>query len=221
MLLPLVCMVLCLAQRIEASIEGYYKMMHHIIDFRDNAEFTTNEHIETEVLNGKSRAWGVEAMLRRDGKIGSVLMSYTLSKAERKIDGVNQDKWYYAVYDQRHNLAISGIYKLSNRWTLSGTWRYHTGGRTTMPIDSYFYKFANVAVYTERNGYKMPDFHRLDLSAIYDLSAMKDGDGSRNSYSRSTMPTDTKMPILCLLGQQIMITNSKAICCICINGCQV
>lgn len=155
--------------KIEASIEGYYKMMHHIIDFRDNAEFTANEHIETEVLSGKGRAWGVEAMLRRDGKIGSVLMSYTLSKTERKIDGVNQDKWYYAVYDQRHNLAISGIYKLSNHWTLSGTWLYHTGGRTTMPVDSYFYKFANVAVYTERNSYKMPDFHRLDLSAIYDF----------------------------------------------------
>lgn len=68
--------------KIEASIEGYYKMMHHIIDFRDNAEFTANEHIETEVLSGNGRAWGVEAMLRRDGKIGSVLMSYTLSKAE-------------------------------------------------------------------------------------------------------------------------------------------
>ncbi|MCR5697187.1 MAG: TonB-dependent receptor [Marinilabiliaceae bacterium] len=191
-------------KQIEASIEGYYKAMHHIIDFRDNAEFTANEHIETEVLSGKGRAWGLEAMLRRDGKRGSVLLSYTLSKAERKIDGVNQGNWYYAVYDQRHNLAINGMYKLSDRWTLSGTWRYHTGGRATMPINSYYYKFASVLVYSERNGYKMPDFHRLDVSAIYDFKrnagrrwksqlvfSLYNVYGRKNAYSvftRSLMP---------------------------------
>ncbi|MBR6251954.1 MAG: TonB-dependent receptor [Bacteroidales bacterium] len=155
--------------QIEASVEGYYKAMHHIIDFCDNAELINNNHIETEVLSGKGRAWGLEAMLRRDGKRGSVLLSYTLSKAERQIDGVNQGNWYYAVYDQRHNFAINSLLKLSERWSLSSTWCYHTGGRATMPIDTYYYKFANVAVYSERNGYKMPAFHRLDVSAIYDF----------------------------------------------------
>ena len=156
-------------KNIEASIEGYYKLMHHIIDFRDNTEFVSNNHIETDVLSGKGRAWGIEAMLRRDGKVGSVLTSYTLSKAERKIDGVNRSNWYYAIYDQRHNFAINGMYRLTDRWTLSGTWRYHTGGRATMPIASFYYDWNRVAVYTERNGYKMPDFHRLDVSAIYDF----------------------------------------------------
>lgn len=160
--------------KIEASVEGYYKAMHHIIDFCDNAELINNNHIETQVLSGKGRAWGVETMLRRDGKIGSVLMSYTLSKAERQIDGVNKGNWYYAVYDQRHNFAVNGLLKLSERWSLSGTWRYHTGGRATMPIAMYYYEesyYAGnyVGVYTERNGYKMPDFHRLDMSAIYDF----------------------------------------------------
>ena len=128
-----------------------------------------NNHIETQVLSGKGRAWGLETMLRRDGKRGSVLLSYTLSKAERQIDGVNKGNWYYAVYDQRHNFAINGLLKLSEHLSFSSTWRYHTGGRATMPIAWYSYDEAYVAVYTERNGYKMPDFHRLDVSAIYDF----------------------------------------------------
>lgn len=192
------------SKNIEASVEGYFKAMHHIIDFCDNAELIGNNHIETQVLSGKGRAWGLEAMLRRDGKIGSVLMSYTLSKAERQIDGVNKGNWYYAVYDQRHNFAINSLLKLSERWSLSGTWRYHTGGRATMPIDTYYYKFANVAVYTERNGYKMPAFHRLDVSAIYDFKrnvgrrwksqlvfSLYNVYGRKNAYSvfaRTTMP---------------------------------
>ncbi len=155
--------------KIEASVEGYYKKMYHIIDFCDNAEIVGNNHIETEILSGKGRAWGLEAMLRRDGKRGSVLMSYTLSKAERQIDGVNHGDWYYAVYDQRHNFAINCLLKLSERWSLSSTWRYHTGGRTTMPIAMYSFEGNDVGIYSERNGYKMPDFHRLDASAIYDF----------------------------------------------------
>ncbi|MCR5696995.1 MAG: TonB-dependent receptor [Marinilabiliaceae bacterium] len=188
--------------KIEASVEGYYKKMYHIIDFCDNAEIVGNNHIETEILSGKGRAWGLEAMLRRDGKRGSLLMSYTLSKAERKIDGVNHGNWYYAVYDQRHNFAINGLLKLSERWSLSSTWRYHTGGRATMPIAEFLYEGNYIGVYTERNGYKMPDFHRLDVSAIYDFKrnegrrwksqlvfSLYNAYGRKNAYSVFARPS--------------------------------
>ncbi|MBP5364307.1 MAG: TonB-dependent receptor [Bacteroidales bacterium] len=160
--------------QIEASAEAYYKKMHDVIDFRDNAELELNSHIETEVLSGEGRAYGLELMLRRDSRRTSFVVSYTLSEAKRRIDGVNYGKWYYAVYDQRHNLSVNAMWRMSDQWSLSGSFKYHTGGRTTLPVGSFYYQGAAFSIYTERNGYKMPDCHRLDMSVVYDFKQKPD-----------------------------------------------
>ncbi|MDO4462868.1 MAG: TonB-dependent receptor plug domain-containing protein [Bacteroidia bacterium] len=153
----------------ELSLEGYAKLMHSIIDFKDGTNFTMNEHLEDNLLAGRGRAAGLEAMIKKSGKRYSFQTSYTLSSAQRKINGVNKGNWYYAVYDQRHNVVVNGQFVINKKWTASANFQYHTGGRTTMPI-TLFYAYGTILkVFTERNGYRMPDYHRLDLSMTYNF----------------------------------------------------
>lgn len=153
----------------ELSVEAYCKQMHSIIDFKDGTNFTMNEHLVDNVLSGKGRAVGLETMMKKIGKKYSLQVSYTLSSAQRKIDGVNKNNWYYAVYDQRHNVVVNGQYVLNKKWTASANFQYHTGGRTTVPISSFYAYGTALRIYTERNGFKMPDYHRLDLSLTYNF----------------------------------------------------
>jgi len=86
-------------------------------------------------------------------------------KTERKIDGINDNNWYRARQDRTHDIAIVGIYQLSKKWTLSATWVYYTGDAVTYPTGKYSIDGTVYFYYSERNGYRMPDYHRLDLSA--------------------------------------------------------
>lgn len=153
----------------EFSVEGYYKDMQNQIDFKDNPRFDGYNVVETELLYGKGRAYGVELMLKkRVGKL-SGWISYTLSKSERRIDGINNNQWYNAYQDRTHDISIVGIYELNKRWTLSATWVYYTGNAITYPSGKYQIDGQDVMYYTERNGYRAPAYHRLDLGAVYSL----------------------------------------------------
>lgn len=158
---------------LEYSMEGYYKWMHDIIDFKDGTDFTMNENIEDDLLSGSGRAKGLEFMLAKEGKRYNAQISYTLSSAKRKIDGVNKGNWYYAVYDQKHNLIINGQYDINKRWSTSANFQYHTGGRTTLPYAAFYAYGTLLKVFTERNGYVMPDYHRLDMSIRCNLGMQK------------------------------------------------
>lgn len=154
---------------IEASVEAYMKWTDDLVDFKDGADLKMNPHYETQLLSGRGYARGVEFMLRRDAARYAFSLAYTLSKAERRIDGVNGGRWYYERFDQRHNLALSATYRPSAIVDLSAVFRYHTGGRTTLPDGYFFFAQATFGTYTERNGYVMDDFHRLDVSADFHL----------------------------------------------------
>lgn len=160
---------LALRGNIDYAIEAYYKALHNVVDFKDNATFYLNEHIETEVATGRGRAYGLEATLHYASSRLDARLSYTLSEAKRKIDNVNAGRWYYAMYDQLHNLSINTTVHIAPAWTASATWRYHTGSRTTVPVGTYYYSGAAIMVYSERNGYRLPDFHRLDMALTYKL----------------------------------------------------
>ncbi len=151
----------------EFSVEGYYKDMQHQVDYRDGAQLQFNENLEGELLYGKGRAYGIEFLLRK--KVGNFTgwVSYTLSRSERKIEGVNQNKWYNARQDRTHDIAIVGIYNLTARWSFSGTWVYYTGNAVTFPSGKYATAGQVVNYYTERNGYRMPAYHRLDIGATF------------------------------------------------------
>ncbi len=157
----------------ELTVETYYKSMQNQIDYRDGADVFTNKAIETQLLYGKGRAYGIEWLLRK--KVGKLTgwLSYTLSKTERKIDGINNNNWYNARQDRTHDIALVGIYELSKKWTLSANWVYYTGDAVTFPNGKYTVGGQTVFYYTNRNGYRMPAYHRLDLGATMKLKQKK------------------------------------------------
>ena len=148
---------------VEGSIEVYYKDMQNTIDYRDGAEVTLNPTVEGELLYGRGRAYGMEFLLRKKKGKFTGWVAYTLAKTERLFDEINNNTWYPARQDRRHDLAIVGIYTLNDRLTFSGTWVYQTGNAVTFPSGKYEIDGQIVNYYTERNGYRMPDYHRLDL----------------------------------------------------------
>jgi hypothetical protein len=158
----------------EFSAETYYKDIQNVTDFADNADIFFNQDLSTEFRQGKSWAYGLELLVtKKEGKLtGSV--GYTLSKAMRKVDGVNLDRAFAANYDRRHVVNIQAAYDMNEKWTFGANFTYSTGRPTTLPTGKYEYQNYNADVITERNGYRLPSFHRLDLSAT--LTPKRKGD---------------------------------------------
>jgi len=147
--------------------EVYYKSFKKVTDFADNAQLFFNEDLVTEFRQGKSKSYGWELMLRKnEGKLNGFI-SYTLSKTTRKIPGVNQGKEFLANYDRRHNVSVSGVYELSNSWSIGANFVYNTGRPTTIPTGRYEIRSVNPDYISERNSYKLPDYHRLDISGTF------------------------------------------------------
>ena len=159
--------------RYELTVETYYKSMQHQIDYRDGANVYTNQPIETQLLFGKGRAYGIEWLLKKKTGRFTGWISYTLSKTQRKIDGINNNEWYNARQDRTHDIALVGIYKLSKKWTLSADWVFYTGDAVTFPSGKYVVDGDVYFLYTKRNGYRMPSYHRLDLGATLQLKKKK------------------------------------------------
>ena len=173
----------------EFSSEVYYKLMQNQIDYKNGAQLRANENVESQLLFGKGRAYGVELFFKK--KTGRITgwVSYTLSKTERKFDGINNGNYYPAIQDRTHDLSIVGIYQASKKWTLSSTWVYYTGNAITWPSGKYDVNGQVVFYYTERNGYRMPAYHRLDVSATLLGKKRAKYDGSwtfsiYNAYAR-------------------------------------
>ena len=153
----------------ELSVEAYYKTMQHQIEYRNGADVYTNDAIESQLLFGKGRAYGIEGLLKKTSGRFSGWVSYTLSKTERQFDGINEGRWFNARQDRTHDVAIVGSYRLNDRWTLSANWVYYTGDAVTFPTGKYTIDNRVVFYYTDRNSYRMPDYHRLDLGATKQL----------------------------------------------------
>ncbi len=159
--------------RYEFSAESYYKYMQNQIDYRNAADLQANEHIEGELLFGIGRAYGVELfMKKRKGRLNG-WVSYTLSRSERRFDGINGGNWFAARQDRTHDASVVGMYQLTRRWNLSATFVYSTGNAVTFPSGKYTVDGRTLWYYTERNGYRMPDYHRLDLGATWEAASGK------------------------------------------------
>lgn len=151
----------------EFSAETYYKSMLNQIDYRNGAEIQGNANPEADLLYGSGRAYGLELMLKKKTGPFNGWISYTLARTERKIPGINNGNYYAAKQDRTHDLSVVVMYQLSARWQLSGNWIYYTGNAVTFPNGKYEVNGATTFYYTERNGYRMPDYHRLDLGATF------------------------------------------------------
>ena len=149
----------------EVSGEVYYKWMQNQIDYRNGADILLNQYIEGELLFGKGRAYGLEVMARKNSGRFTGWIGYTLSRTERRIDGINNGNWYNARQDRTHDASIVGSYELNDRWSFSALWTYNTGNAVTFPSGKYTVDDQVLFSYTERNAGRMPAYHRLDLSA--------------------------------------------------------
>jgi len=160
--------------KVELSVETYYKSLQNQIDYRDGANiFENSDAIESELLFGTGRAYGIELLLKKKtGKLTGWL-AYTLSKTEKKIDEINNNQWYPARQDRTHEIAVVGSYQLNAKWIVSANWVFYTGDAVTFPAGKYRINDQTVFYYTERNGYRMPNYHRLDLGATWTLKQKK------------------------------------------------
>jgi len=149
----------------EFSSEVYYKNLQNQIDYKNGAQLIANENVESQLLFGSGRAYGLELYLKK--KYGKLTgwVSYTLSRSELKIPGINNDTYFPSRQDEPQNISIVGMYKAGKKWTLSATWVYNTGYPVSWPSGKYDVNGQPVYLYTQRNDYRMPAYHRLDLGA--------------------------------------------------------
>lgn len=156
-----------LDNKLEFSVEGYYKQLGNQVDYEDGAETFLNEDLEAELVFGQGRAYGMEVFLRkRQGKFTG-WVSYTLSKSERQFADINNGNWFSARQDRRHDISVVGVYDITKKWSLSAAWVYYTGDAITFPSGKYEVDGQIVNLFSSRNGDRMPDYHRLDIGATY------------------------------------------------------
>lgn len=153
--------------RYQLSIESYYKYMQNQIDFKDGADLQTTDDVESQLLSGIGRAYGVEFLVKKTQGRFTGWVGYTLSRTERKIDGINGGDWYNARQDRTHDMSVVAMYQLSEKWSASGVFVYFTGNAVTFPTGKYSIDGNNTFLYSSRNADRMPAYHRLDLSATY------------------------------------------------------
>lgn len=165
----------------EFSVETYYKWMQNQIDYKDGSN-ERDPIIERQLLYGDGRAYGIEFLLKKNKGKFTGWFGYTLSKSEKQINGINNDDWYAARQDKPHDITVVGMYEINKRLNVSAVWTYQTGNAVTFPSGKYDIGGETIWLYTERNGYRMPDYHRLDLGMNY---LLKETDKYRSELSLS------------------------------------
>lgn len=154
---------------LETSLEVYYKHMAHAIDFKDHAELLLNKELEGELRFGEAWSYGVEAFVRLNGLpllngMVSGWVSYTWSRTWRKFPDINDGMQYPAPYDRPHDVSIVANWDINARWTVAANWVYATGQPVTFPTGRAVIGGVILPLYSDRNAYRLQDYHRLDVS---------------------------------------------------------
>ncbi|WP_037318011.1 carboxypeptidase-like regulatory domain-containing protein [Salegentibacter sp. Hel_I_6] len=154
----------------EFSVEGYYKESDNILDYKVGAQLFLNENVETEVLQGDSKAYGVEFLLKKsEGRLNGWL-GYTYSRSLLRLDGdfreqrVNNGEFFPANFDKPHDVSLVANYKLTKRFSFSTNFVYQTGRPVTIPVGKFNPGNGQIPVYSDRNQFRIPDYYRLDFS---------------------------------------------------------
>lgn len=163
------------------SAEGYYKWMHNQIDFRDGAQLLINDDLDKEFVFGKGYSYGGEIYIEKKNGMIRGWIGYSLSWTWREFAEINNGQPYHPTYDRRHDISAVVIWDIP--WTgpkfpltLSATWVYGTGNAASLPTGRYIFSgitgenpYQFVPIYTERGGFRMPAYHRLDLGLVWKL----------------------------------------------------
>lgn len=154
----------------ELSLEGYYKKQKNLLDYKVGAQLLLNESIETEVLQGDGKAYGVEFLAKKNSGRLNGWFSYTYSRSFVKLDSefseevVNNGDFFPSNYDKPHDLSVVANYKFTKRFSASANFVYQTGRPVTFPIGGFEYNNSEFVYYSDRNKFRIPDYYRLDLS---------------------------------------------------------
>lgn len=156
------------------EIESFYKTIQNRIDYIDGADLIANNAIEQIILNGRSRAYGLEILFKKNEGALKGWFAYTLSKSEQQTPGrtaletgINNGEWYNTPWDKTHDISITTTYDLNKKWSFSSNFLFQTGLPVTFPNGQYIYNGLSVPSFESRNASRLPSYHRLDVSAIY------------------------------------------------------
>jgi hypothetical protein len=156
------------------EVESFYKILENRLDYIDGANLIANDAIEQVILPGEARAYGAEILFKKNKGDFTGWFAYTLSRSEQRTPGrtpaepgINNSQWYATAYDKTHDLSITGSYQLSQKWDFNANFIYQTGLPTTYPTAQYKFEDLTIPVYSARNSNRLPDYHRLDISATY------------------------------------------------------
>jgi len=153
------------------SVEFYGRETKNITEYKDGADLLLNEAIETELINAKGRAYGVEFLVKKRTTRFNGWLSYTLSRSERKTtspllnEKLNDGNYFPTDFDRTHDLVVVGIYQLHKRWSLSSNFIFRTGRPITLPESKYEFENSIISNYTLRNQGRIANYHRMDVSA--------------------------------------------------------
>lgn len=164
----------------EFSAEVYYKDMQNLIDYRTGADLVFNSSVETELVYGDGMAYGVELLLRKTKGKFTGWVGYTLSRSLRKFDDIDDGKIFPSRQDRIHDLSVTAIYNFHPKWTASANFIFYTGDAVTFPSGRYEVDGRQVPYYTERNGYRFPSYHRMDLGLTWMVKKTKKFESSWN-----------------------------------------
>ena len=153
----------------EVSVEGYYKTSENLLDYKVGSQLLLNENVETELLQGEGKAYGIEFLVKKSiGRLNGWI-GYTYSRTFIKLDSefnaekVNNGNYFPTNYDKPHDLSMILNYKFTNRYSLSTNFLYLTGRPITYPVGTYTYNNAVYTLYSDRNEFRIPDYFRLDI----------------------------------------------------------
>tara|TARA_R110002072_G_scaffold13162_3_gene55576 strand:- start:3587 stop:5956 length:2370 start_codon:yes stop_codon:yes gene_type:complete len=154
--------------------EVFYKDIQNRIDYINGANLIANNEIETVILNGQARAYGLEVLFKKNEGKFTGFLAYTLAKSEQQTlgrtaaePGINNGEWYNSPFDKTHDISINGSYELSKKWTFNANFLFQTGQPTNYPVGQYEIQGLNVPIFDDnrRNADRLPAYHRLDISA--------------------------------------------------------
>ena len=163
----------------ETSVEVYYKKLQNLVEYKNGAQLLMNKHIETDLINADGYAYGIELLAKKSSGRLNGWVSYTYSRTFRKADSqfadakINGGSYYPSIYDKPHDLSAVMNYKISRRWRFSGNFVFSSGRPVTLPEEKYNYGGNEIVVYSDRNKYRMPPYHRMDLAITLDENLRK------------------------------------------------
>lgn len=159
----------------ETSLEVYGRQIDELFDFKDFADLVVNDHLETELLSGEGRAAGAELSIKKkEGPLNGWL-SYTFSRSERLVEGINNGNWYPSNFDKTHDVSLILNIQPNRRNTFTINFSYSTGRPATPPLGNYITENGLVVpIYSQRNQFRIPDYHRLDLAYTLGKGYKKD-----------------------------------------------